>query len=375
MRQVTTRITLTFDACLTPGTYYTYQQYYIHGLKATEGIDFRISPVTSQILADLRDAKSAGAQWIWNKHVKLNAKHRYLESNHVGRYNVSFGPHHLRLAIDIADTRNIRDMNSLNWCDIYFKANKWPSLEYPKKVYPIVNGNGKLDPEKIRIIKAHRSTEKTLDLVYLSKLWSRPDSFENVLEHQVRIFEMLAKLDCTKRLLAVVPANSKQQLKEYLHRLDSAGVEWTEGWGSITSTHFWNTLAAAKVVFQRSGNHHCISWRMTDLLCMGACIVMDKAPHPQWPVPLEHGKHFVDCRCGFEPDFSIPDKQQYNSIRKNIECLLNDDQAQDRYRQNCRTYFDANASPQKVAAYLLRTIKAHADTSANINDIPRSTSG
>ena len=355
--QLDTNITLNFDYCQTPSTYYTYQKYYLQGLKATWGVTCEISPFSSKILAYLRDANVRGVDWIWKRITELHSN-RSEKSNHVGRYSVEIDSNRFNVVIDDADGKGIRDEDALNWSDIYFKANKWPDLEYPMKVYPIVNGNGKLDFNKINAIKNHRHTEKKVELVYMSKLWSRPDCFENIVEHQVRVFEVLAELDCTKHLRAIVFKDPQNKLSKYLKRLDAAGVEWSHSWGDINSAVFWNELAGAKIVFQRSGNHHCISWRMTDLLCMGACIVMDKSPYPQWPVPLEHGKHFVNCDCGFAPDYSIPPKERYRNITRAVEELLKDEEAQYQYRKNSREYFDHYATPQKVAAYVLDTLKS-----------------
>ncbi len=351
------KFTLNFDPCLTPRTYQSYQNYYMQGLKTVEGVTCNISPFSSQILATLRDANVRGVDWVWKKLIKMSPNKRSVKSDHVGRYDVDVDSHRLRMAIDVADVRGIRDEEALEWCDIYFKANKWPSIDYPSKVRPIVNANGRLDFGKLKLIEAHRHTPKKFDLVYMSKLWSRADHFDNILEHQIRVFEVLAKLDCSKNLRAIIFDNSRDQLTPYLHRLDAAGVEWSTTWGKITSAVFWKNLAEAKIVFQRSGNHHCISWRMTDLLCMGACIVMDQAPFPQWPAPLEESKHFANCNCGFTPDFDFPPTEQYENISKTVEDLLKDEQAQDYYRQNSRDYFERHLAPHPVGCYIIDEIK------------------
>jgi len=48
---------------------------------------------------------------------------------------------------------------------------------------------------------------------------------------------------------------------------------------------------------------------------------------------------------------------EYKNIKRVIEGLLNDEEAQYRYRKNCREYFDRYATPQKVAAYVIDTLK------------------
>ena len=351
------KIRLHFDKCLNPSMYYIYQNYHFQGFKTIKGVTCKITPLFSKAMAYLHDANVRGANRIWNCLSKVNASRRSEKSDHVGRYSIDIDSKRFKVAIDVSDGRSIRDKEALEWCDIYFKSNKWGNLEYPAKVYPLCNGNSLLDFKKIDTIKIHRKTEKKVDLIYMSKIWSRTDCFvENIIEHQIRVFEVLADLGCTKFLRAIIPNIFINRMTEYLKRLDVAGVEWTSGWGDINSQVFWRKLAEAKIVFQRSGNHQCISWRMTDLLCMGACIVMDNSPYPLWPVPLEAGKHFVDCKCGFGSEYSIPQKEQYKRIRSAIEALLSNEEEQRHYSSNCAEYFDLHITPQHVAKYILNVL-------------------
>lgn len=351
-------ITLDFSSCMNPTTYYTYQRYYLQGLNSATEKAIKISPFSSRILIYLRDCGIPGADWLWLKIAAISRGSRSQQSDHVGRYVFNFGKNRVKVAIDDADGRGIRDKKTLEWSDIYFKANKWSDMSYPENVFPIVNGNGKLDREKIDILKEHRQTKKEVDIVYLSKIWSTPDINPNVIEHQIRLFEILSSIDCKKDLRAVIAfENAQSKLKGYLKRLDAAGIQWSTSWGEITSPVFWQRLAQSKIVFQRSGNHHCISWRMIDLCCMGACIVMDQAPYPKWPVPLQNGKHFVDCECGFDADYSLPAKDCYNNIIRIISGLLDDDLAMARLRKNSAAYYNDYAAPKKVAEYVIDTVR------------------
>ena len=352
------KITLAFGSCLNPTTYYSYQKYYLDGLRAIDGAVVNISPFSSRVISQLREHGIPGADWLWLKLASLTRKNCSLKSDHVGRYTFEFGEKQVKVAIDDADGRGIRDKGALEWSDIYFKANKWADIKYPEKVYPIVNGNGKLDSDKLDVLKQHRQTQKTVDLVYLSKIWSTQDSNPNVIEHQIRLFETLSSIECKKDLRAIIAfKDAKLELKDYLKRLDIAGVQWSTSWGEITSPIFWQKLAQARVVFQRSGNHHCISWRMIDLCCMGACIVMDKAPYPQWPEPLRKGVHFVDCECGFNADYTLPPNECYAHIKGVITGLLEDEITLQRYRKESAAYYESYAAPKRVAAYIIDKVR------------------
>lgn len=355
-------VNLKFHLCRNPMALYNYQRYYMEGFKAIDGVNFDISPFSSKPFAKLVEWKVKGSSRMWKGFASvtnaISTEKRSIESDHVGRYIINIGGKLVKVAIDSADGRNIRDPRAFDWADFYFKANKWPSVDYPAKVHAIVNGNGLLDSRKIDFLKTLRNQEAKIDLIFISRVWSSPEGsgFFNGIEHQIRLFETLASLDCSKKLMAIIPPQySPKMMDKFLVRLDSAGVLWT--YRMIPASTLWTSLAEAKIVFLRAGMHLCIPWRMLDLLCMGLCIVYDRAPYPQWPVPLLPGKNYMDCDCGLGPEQSLPSNENYVRIKEVIESLLFDNPTIERIRKNNCEYFDASACPQEVARYIIDTVQ------------------
>lgn len=359
------KIEMVGDRCLHPGGFYKYQSYYIQGFKELERISFNVSPLHSKFCASLIDFKVRGAEKLWRV---LNAippnKKQFNGCDHVGRYIFDFGSKPIKVAIDVADGKAIRDKQTYKWSNIYFKANKWNRLNYPEKVLPLVNGNGSLTKTKLAQIKSFRNRKKEIDLIFMTIIYpsSSKKLFYNNIEHHVRLFETLAKLKCRKKLKAIIPPKyPPKAMTKYLNRLDQAGVQWSNSWDGLSSMDFWDQLAQANIVFLRPGKHACISWRMIDLLCMGACVVYDAMPHPNWPVPLVSGQNFVDCDCGLGEDESLPPIEKYRCINQTIEKLLSDPHKMLSIRRNNRAYFDRYANPLNVAEYILNTVKAYSN--------------
>ncbi len=103
----------------------------------------------------------------------MHADRRTDEATHVGRYLFHFPARAepLRGAIDHNDARGIRDRETYKWTEIYFKVNRWPSLDYGPKVRPLVTGNGALDRARLKRLVALRDAPKELDLVFIARLW------------------------------------------------------------------------------------------------------------------------------------------------------------------------------------------------------------
>jgi hypothetical protein len=176
----------------------------------------------------------------------------------------------------------------------------------------------------------------------------------NLVEHQLRLFETLSELDADVDLLALLPdVFHSIDRAECIRRLERCGVRWQSTWGEINSQRFWEGLASAKVVFLRPGNHLCVSWRMTDLLAMGACVVYDGAPYPSWYQPLLPNVHYVDGGCAIAPDHSLPPDAAYGSLRETIADLLNDEARIRRTRVAAADYFDRFCTPQQLGAHVL----------------------
>jgi glycosyltransferase involved in cell wall biosynthesis len=252
-------------------------------------------------------------------------------------------------AIDAHDTKEIVSPKLLDSCDIYFKANKWRGQHYPEKVVPIVNGNGFLRKRHLRHLKKLRKTRKDNDLLFISRVWGG-------VEHNVRLFEALASLPCSKRLIAILVKGvaSDQETAEAKRRLQAAGVVCTSD--LLTTKELWRATATSRVVMLRAGKHMCIPWRMIDLLCMGTCIATDAEFEPEWPEPLVAGVHYWSGGIARPGDTSSAQSGDYVTFREKIADLLKQQEVMVRIRKAAADYFDRYASPSKVGEYIMACI-------------------
>ena len=317
---------VTFHAPPRVGRTIGYQKYYLLGLEETARLRVRGLPTVPGVRA------------------KVSLAYRFPRGSgeaYVGRYE-SGGT---RFAIDAHDRREVRDPEALAWCDLYFKANRWPGDHYDQKVLPIVNGNGLLDRGKIAHLRSLRDAPKDVDVAYVSNVWGGR-------EHSLRVFERLAELACSKDLLAVFPEGfPPEEDAENMERLRAAGVPVTRE--PLAPRELWRRLARARLVPLRAGKHLCWSWRTIDVLAMGACIVLDAPPPPRWPVPIEPGIHVAECGVRRPDDTEAAVDSEYEKVPATIEALLAHPEDQQRLRDAAARYFDEHAAPEKVAQHVL----------------------
>ena len=310
-----------------------YQKYYLLGFEEAGGLRIEGLPFPARLARSATNAVRLA--------YRLN---RGSAHGHVGRYEAGG----VRFAIDAHDRREIRDPEALDWSDLYFKANLWPGDDHGPKVQPIVNGNGLLDRRKIAHLRSLRGESKEVDVAYVSNVWGGR-------EHSLRVFERLAALDCTKDLLAVFPEGFPEaETVENVERLRSQGIPVTRE--PVPPRELWRRLARARIVPMRAGKHLCWSWRTTDLLALGACIVFDALPPPRWPVPIEPGVQAADCGIARPDDTEAADESEYDKVPATIERLLAAPREQAELRRAAAAYFDEHAAPGPVAGYALRAI-------------------
>jgi hypothetical protein len=306
-----------------------YQKYYLLGFDEVARLRVRGLPpvpgVRAKVSLAYRFGRGGGEAW-------------------VGRY-VCDG---VRFAIDGHDRREIKDPETLEWADLYFKANRWPGDAYDSKVVPVVNGNGLLDRGKIAHLRSLRDAPKEVDLAYVSNVWGGR-------EHSLRVFERLAELDCSKDLLAIFPHGfPAEEDAENMERLRARGVPVTRD--PVPPRELWRRLARARLVPMRAGKHLCWSWRTIDLLAMGACVVFDALPPPRWPVPIEPGVHVADCGIARPDDTEAAPEAEYDKVPATIEALLAAPDGQQALREAAALYFDEHAAPARVAASILERL-------------------
>lgn len=273
------------------------------------------------------------------------------ESGLTGRYTATIDGAEVRFAVDGRDGSALLDPEALAWSDVYFKANRWPTVDYPEKVVPLINGNSRIDARRIELLRALRDTPKDIDVCFVSNVWGGR-------EHNVRLFEQLAKVPGNKVLRAVFPAGfPESETAELKARLDRAGVP--AGDVQMPLPELWQTMARSKVVFFRSGKHLCLPWRTLDLLAMGACVVMDAVPSPAWFEPLQRDVNFLACLDERPSDTSPAPDEEYGRIAPVVSALLADEGRMAAVRQANARYFDEFAAPERVGAHMLEVLRAH----------------
>jgi hypothetical protein len=326
-----------------------YQRYYLMGFDRVARLELEGLPRASSIVRSV-GGRVRLASRLRRVRAKVPWRLPVTDSGLTGRYVARIGARTIRFAIDARDSSPIHDPEILEWSDIYFKANAWPELDYDDRVHPIVNGNGILSWRRIERLRALRGSRRDVDVVFVSRLWGG-------IEHNVRLFETLARLDRRVELQALIPRDADAAaLAEPIARLRAAGVP--VGTRELRPDELWRTLAGARLVVLRPGAHLCVPWRTLDLLCMGACILLDSPFRPVWPEPLRPGVHYVDAGVQRPPDGSVAPTSEYEKIHAVIEKVLADDDLQDEVRAASARYFDDHAAPDSVAGYVLQTLEA-----------------
>ena len=286
----------------------------------------------------------------------INSEKDICGREHVGCYLLNIKNQTIKIAIDAHDGKEIKSKLVYDWADVYFKSNMWGNgydSSYPAKIFPIINGNGKLSSKKISMLKNLRDENKDIDVTFVSRVWGGR-------EHNIRLFEELSKLKCSKKLLAIFTKQDRDNIDniEHFKRLDNAGVDYVFTYEPYKYDELMSILAHSKLVVMRAGKHFCIPWRMLDLLCLGSCIVLDHLPFANWPNPLLSQKNFINldiCRKDSEHKSGNND---YNIISNAIQNYLGDEKLLASIRENNKRYFDDYANPLKVAEYIYDTALA-----------------
>lgn len=324
-----------------------FQRYYVMGFERVAAMRLDPPPLVRRFLGSPARQLTTLAR----VHSRLRRLRRLTPPDNawsVGCYLVMSERGHTKVAIDAFDSHGVWLPEIVEWSDVYFKANYWPSAVYDDKVRPIVSGNGAVNGRDLARARSLRGVEKDIDVTFISNVWGGR-------EHNVRLFEQLATLECRTELLAIFPGGRADAATRALaDRLRSAGVAMSDR--PMRRDDLWRTLARSRIVMFRPGVHGCMPWRTIDLLCMGACIVLDGVPLPQWPVPLEPGVHYASCGI-LRQESAHADPAEYQRVGQTIRSLLGQPEEQERLRSNAAAYYDAHAAPERVAAYVLDTVE------------------
>jgi hypothetical protein len=268
----------------------------------------------------------------------------------VGRYVLHSDGAELKICIDAQDFGNIGQPELLEWCDLYFKTNYWPQAAYPSKVVPLANLNPLVRPSLPRLTQ-YRTSETEWDVFGFFRVWGGRDEIEGI-EHNLALFEALARLKCRKKLLAVLVAGD---IAGAAARLEKAGIPWTTKWMPIND--FWRTAARSKLTIVRHGMHQCIPWRMTDVMAMGHCPVLDYRATTRWPVPLQEYEHYLHLGLPYDPSGSVP--FYADAVTDRIHSWLAEEGLIDSIGRSAGRYFDDHLIPERLGQHIIAVAKQH----------------
>ena len=253
----------------------------------------------------------------------------------------------VNVAIDAFDSGELQSDELLNWCGIYFKTNYWPTRQYPAKVLPMANLNPDVLPHLSYLTEA-RKADKEWDLCAFFRVWGGSDEVEGI-EHNLALFEALARVKCRKYLLASLVSGD---VRTTAARLEKAGVPWTTAW--IPRSEVWRIASRSRLNVVRHGMHECIPWRMTDILAMGGCPVLDYAATTRWHVPLEENVHYLNLGAQYDPSRTAEFAR--DEVAGRVEAWLADANGLRRIGESTARYFDEHLTPERLGAYMMERV-------------------
>ncbi len=256
----------------------------------------------------------------------------------VGKYVYRNSEAELNLCIDAEDSGDIKRPELLEWSDLYFKTNYWPDRVYGPKVVPLANVNP-LVLTRAETLRNYRNCQVESDLFGFFRVWGR-------IEHNLALFEALAQLKCKKRLLAYIISSD---YGPEVARLEKAGIEWTTR--PLPLEELWKRAAQSRLNIVRHGMDDCVPWRMTDIMAMGHCPVLDYGAKTQWNTPLLENVHYLSL--DLPPEHTYSPRELADRVAGRVESWLSEAGLIERISQNAARYFDENLTPPRLGRYLV----------------------
>ena len=255
-----------------------------------------------------------------------------------------------KICIDASDYGELRNKELVEWSDIYFKTNFWPSLEYPSNVAPMVNGDPMVMPQ-LDTFRSIRQTEKQYDLCFIVRVWGGTKHESEGVEHNIRLLESAARMPCRKFLFAYLVAGD---VEEYGRRLTAQGIPWSTE--PMPAKDLWRVTAQSRLNIIRLGMHFCIPWRLTGALALGSCVVLDRAPLTLWPQPLRGGTNYLSLDVETAPDQTLAEEHQYAAVPERLERWLEDAEMIEAIAASNAEYFDRYLHPERVGAQIMQKV-------------------
>lgn len=159
----------------------------------------------------------------------------------------------------------------------------------------------------------------------------------------MQLLEAVAKVRGKKFLLAeLLIGDTSAQAR----RLRKSGIPTTTR--RIDLNQLWEVSAQSRLNVHRLGNHHSMSWRMTDLMALGACTVLDQHPKTIWPVPLMPSRHYFSLNATTSNTEPLAPASSYAVIPELLQELLSQRTLHEAMRRNSAEYFDNHLHPIQI---------------------------
>ena len=277
-----------------------------------------------------------------------------------GFYSFELPHRKMRLCLDTADYGEIRNSELVEASDLYLKTNYSAVMPYSSKVKPFYNCNPMILKE-IEFLKQLRHLKYTYDIAFVVRVWGGGHETEGI-EHCMKLLEGAAKFKGDKFVLAYLVAGDKKKLGKRLRQL---GIPYTEK--PLPARQLWQITAQSALNLIRLGMHHCVPWRMNDLLALGACPVFDQKIKTVWPLPLLEQSHYLSLNVPTSFSQPVGSDDAYKAIPDLLEHLLDDRCKREEIGLNNGAYFDSNLTPCAIGRQICMQVldMAHAGKDQN----------
>jgi hypothetical protein len=259
------------------------------------------------------------------------------------------------MCIDSHDSGAITSPALLQTSDIYVKTNYRRGYPYDRRVVPFFNCNPVVyrSDEELRAMR-HRAP--VFDLAFIVRVWGGKAETDGI-EHCLRLLEAIAKVRARKFILAELLAGDIAVQARRLHKL---GIPTTTE--RISLSRLWEISSVSRLNIFRLGNHHCMPWRMTDMLALGACIVLDQHPKSICPISLLPTQHYYSLGTTTWDDEPVAFLHRYEAIPDRIDELLREPGLLQDTKQNAADYYDQWLAPARVGEQLCNLALQAANT-------------
>ena len=267
----------------------------------------------------------------------------------VGQYVFRFHGFDMKIALDSTDPGAIARSDLLSESDMYFKTNYRRDIDYPSKVHPLPNANP-LVLRHLGLARSLRRSPQDNDLFAFFRVWGGKDEVEGI-EHNIALFELLDRVHCKKQLIAYLVCGDIDAIARRLRRVNVACR--TE---PMPLKELWTRGSRARLHIVRHGMHNCVPWRMTDVLALGGCPVLDFPMSTKWPHSLVDGRNYLQLNA---QDVSGAGAQEAVSA---VESWLRSPRLVETVQSNNVQYFEDYLSPRALGRYICDVVVTAART-------------